>query len=515
MVRVVLALLSPVAALALSIPPASGAPLAAPSVASGAGASGATLVLEPAPGTTLTVDGRPYAGDLVSAPSGGGVAVVDRVAFERYVEGIAEMPSSWPAAALQAQAVAARTYALWTVLTHRPGPAGGQICATDDCQVYSGLDKPAGPDGAAWVAAVRATRGDVLQYGGRVIESLYGSSDGGQTLYGGVPWLPSVSDPQDALAPEHQWSWSAPLARLAGVIDVPAGRTLVGLVSSAHAITETLRAADGSTSTAALSPDSFHSLVDSGMAAPAGLDLPLPSYRYSVSTYGDSVRVEGWGDGNGLGLSQYGALGKAEAGWSSGAILATYYAGTAVAPLPAGEMPATISVTLVPAAPSAVIGATGPARIVDGSGRTVVTTAGPGVWSVDASAGGVTLTPVSGVPVAAPVPAPDQTAPVAPRMSAPAGAATGAPPPPVPTTTPPTTGPPPTTVAAANRSARPSPPPTVTAAAVGGRSGRRSWAPAAILLLTAAGGAVAATAGTRRRVGQRLLRSLRARGRAT
>lgn len=401
------------------------------STSSGQVSAGQVTVV-PGPGVTLSVDGRPYAGRMVAAPGRGGVYVVDDVGFEQYVDGIGEMPSGWPAAALQAQAVASRTYALWSYLTRPAGPGGGRICATDACQVYIGLAKTESAGGADWAAAVRSTSGQVLQYEGRIIEALYGASDGGQTLYGGVPWLPSVADPEDRLAPEHQWSWSAPLSSFAGSLAVPAGQQLVSLVSSSTAITETLRPAPpaGSTTsttaaptqTVALDPGAFHRMVNAGLPAPAGLDLPLPSFRYSVSTYGTNVTIAGEGDGNGLGLSQYGALGKAEDGWTAGQILGNYYRGAVVAALPAGEMPATIPVTLRDGAASAVISADGPVTILDGRGRTLLATSGGGGWSASSTGGGVLLQP-TGVP--APILTGGAAAPVAQRGAAPSGAATG------------------------------------------------------------------------------------------
>jgi stage II sporulation protein D len=404
MVRVVAAFLTSVAAVA-ALGPMAGDPSAAaqsptaqsPTGAPGPGAlTGGELTIVPDAGVTLWVGDRAYAGQLTVVPDGGGVDVVNRVDFEKYVEGIGEMPSSWPAAALQAQAVAARTYALWTVLTHHAGPGGGQICATDDCQVYAGLAKAQASGGANWVAAVQATRGSVLQYRGLIIEALYGSSDGGQTVYGGVPWLPSVADPQDRLAPEHQWSWSEPLSAIAAVLGVPAGQTLLSLVSSPTAITETVQGPDRRSAALALSPDQFHSLLNADHPDPPGLDLPLPSYRYSVSTYGPKVTISGVGDGNGLGLSQYGALGKAQAGWTAGQILDRYYHGAVAAPLPAGEMPQTIGVTLASAAPTVRLAADGPARVVDRSGRTVETLTTAGGWTAAPDGAGVALAPVAG-----------------------------------------------------------------------------------------------------------------------
>lgn len=356
------------------------------------------LTLVPDPGTTLWVDGRPYAGQVTVAPDGSGLAVVNRVSFEDYVAGIGEMPSNWPAAALQAQAVAARTYALWTVLTHPPGPGGGQICSSDYCQVYVGLAKTAGPDGAAWLAAVRATSGQVLTYGGRIIEAIYGSSDGGQTVSGGVPWLPSVADPQDVLAPEHRWSWSTPLTGLDGVLGVPAGETLASLVSTPTAIVETLRAGSGSTTTTSITPTAFHSLLNARLAAPAGLDLPLPSWRYSVSTYGPDARIAGLGDGQGMGMSQYGALGKADQGYTGAQILGSYYPGTALSRLPASDMPTTIAVTLDDPVSQAALQASGPIRMIGPSGRTEGSTTGPSSWEARPGGPGVELLSEPGGP---------------------------------------------------------------------------------------------------------------------
>lgn len=409
--------------------------------ASAAGPAAPQLTVVPRPGTTLWVNGRPYAGEVVVARDSSGVTVVNRVGFEDYVDGIGEMPSSWPPAALQAQAVAARTYALWTVLTHPDGAAGGQICASDSCQVYVGLDKTESAGGANWAAAVQATAGQVLTYRGRIIEAVYGSSDGGQTAGGGVPWLPSISDPEDSLAPEHRWSWSAPLSAFAGPLGVPAGQTLASLVSSPSAITETLRAAGGATTTRTVPPSAFHSLINSDLGSPAGLDLPLPSWRYSVSTYGTQVRISGYGDGEGMGLSQYGALGKAQEGWTAGQILGTYYRGTSLTRLPANQQPPTIGVTLASDAGGATVQASGPVDIIDPDGRTLAATTAPASWRAESGGAGVDLEPEPGgppgspPPLAASVPPAPLAAPAPDRTAAPSATTPGSAPAPATTTT--------------------------------------------------------------------------------
>ena len=379
-------------------------PVGIPAARAGSGVSAAEVVFDPLGGTVLSVDGTAYRGQVVVGRSGGGLAVVNRVGFEDYVAGIAEVPPDWPAAALAAQAVAARTYALWQVLVHPAAPwdaAGGQICATDSCQVYAGLARDAEPGDAAWQAAVRGTSGTVLLYQGRVIEALYGSSDGGQTVSGGVPWLPSVADPDDALSPQHHWSWSEPLSALAPVLGVPRGAGLAAVVSRPGAVDATVQAPDGSTSTRSWTADAFHALLNSRLPAPAGLPLPLPSWRYSVSTTGTDVVVDGGGFGHGMGLSQYGALGKALRGWDGAQILAAYYGPAQPERLAPGQEPATVSVALADGVGRVAVSATGPFRVLDGAGRVLALGPGAGSWEASPAGSGVGATADS-APVAPP-----------------------------------------------------------------------------------------------------------------
>lgn len=86
---------------------------------------------------------------------------------DRYLMGIAEMPSSWHPEALKAQAIAARTYAI------RYKDQGSEICTTEACQVYN--DGKANNPPEAWKAAVQATRGQVLED----VVTYYASTHGG------------------------------------------------------------------------------------------------------------------------------------------------------------------------------------------------------------------------------------------------------------------------------------------------------------------------------------------------
>lgn len=159
---------------------------------------------------------RTYRGYLRAASPSPGSATRDTVnivSFDSYVQGLlpAEMPASWSAEALEAQAVAARTYAAW----EREANAGRpyQICDTSACQVYRGFsaEDPRGN------AAVAATRQQILTYGGAPAFTQFSSSSGGWTTAGSRPYLVAKPDPYDDFAgnPVHDWTLQLSASRIA------------------------------------------------------------------------------------------------------------------------------------------------------------------------------------------------------------------------------------------------------------------------------------------------------------
>lgn len=122
--------------------------------------------------------GYRYAGGF-SYPrvTGGGLYVINVVSLEDYVKGVLphEMGKGWPAAALEAQAVCARTYA--SVTSKHLSAYGFDVCSTTDCQVYNGVNA----SGEDTDAAVDATQGECVWYQGELAETVYHASDGGAT----------------------------------------------------------------------------------------------------------------------------------------------------------------------------------------------------------------------------------------------------------------------------------------------------------------------------------------------
>jgi len=166
---------------------------------------GASTVLHG--GAENFVRGGAYRGRMVLVREGAGVLAVNHVALEHYLYGVvpAEMPASWPAEALKAQAVVARSYAL----TSRASGGVFDVYADVRSQVYRGVvgEVP------STTAAVRATRSRVVTVGGEVAQTFFFSTSGGRTAaneegFGGSPlsYLRSVEDPYDDLSPVHTWT---------------------------------------------------------------------------------------------------------------------------------------------------------------------------------------------------------------------------------------------------------------------------------------------------------------------
>ncbi len=160
------------------------------------------------PITLVTPSGtRSYRGRLRSAaPSAGSRArdTINELSLEQYLKGVVplEMPALWNAEAVNAQAVAARSYA--TYERAHPRAAHHQICDTTSCQVYGGYDA----EHPASNAAIKATRRQSLVADGKPAFTQFAASSGGWTSAGSVNYLPAIEDPYDDHAgnPVHDWS---------------------------------------------------------------------------------------------------------------------------------------------------------------------------------------------------------------------------------------------------------------------------------------------------------------------
>jgi stage II sporulation protein D len=175
---------------------------------------GTTKIVQTAAGITITptgsalvsFGGRAYRGTLGTTTSGGRLATINTVPIESYVRGVVaeEMPSSWATAALEAQAIASRSYAL---ASRRPA-AAFDVYPDVRSQMYRGV----AAETSRTDAAITATAGEAVTYHGTIVPAFFFSSSGGHTesindAWGGpaVPYLVGVPDPYDGISPMDPW----------------------------------------------------------------------------------------------------------------------------------------------------------------------------------------------------------------------------------------------------------------------------------------------------------------------
>ena len=376
------------------------------------GALAGPLRLVAAPGEAISVGGlHRYFGDVGIVPASDGLAVTNRLTLERYLLGLNEVPPGWPEEALKAQAVAARTYALWTLARPPAGAAavyGFDICASVECQVFAGADVVATPDGRRWAAAVEATAGEAVLYDGRPILARYHSTSGGATLDNSeafpgdpdYPYLHGVPSRTEQASPLYRWEvrfpfehlrallagvWTRAHGALRSVRTVPSSEglhypdvLLTGSKRNLRISAETLRDIVR-TKAPELYPGTYPSLW---LTTSGRLPETLPANRITIETRGRVAVVTGRGWGHGTGMSQWGAYGMAARGATYDEILRHYYTGTTVGPAPA---PRSISVGVDWGRSS--VTATGAFDVVDASGEVAVRGA-LGSWTFTPAGGG-------------------------------------------------------------------------------------------------------------------------------
>ena len=289
---------------------------------------GDVLTIRPSGAGELALDGRRYRGALELRHKSGGLTAVNIVPVDDYLRSVVpeEMPTDWPAEALKAQSVAARSFSLASRGRH--ASEGYDLCTTTHCQLYTGI----AAEKTASTAAVRATRGEVLTYGGRPIEALFHTDSGGMTensenVWGShVPYLRAVRDAQIKTLPWTKTITRADLerklaakghdigkVRSIALSPLAIGRAAKDRTASGRVKTMTVKGMKG---TATLSGTTWRSL------------LGLKSTLFDAKLTKDAVTFTGYGSGHGLGISQWGAKRLAETGKSYADILHHYYTGT-------------------------------------------------------------------------------------------------------------------------------------------------------------------------------------------
>ncbi|BDG07058.1 SpoIID/LytB domain-containing protein [Anaeromyxobacter paludicola] len=251
-----------------------------------------------------------------------GLEVIHDLPMERYVAAVlaGEMPLSFPPAALEAQAVAARTYAVGKKIEAEQAGRLWHLGASVLDQVYKG-----GPLDPRALRAAQATAGEVLAKDHLPVEAYFHSTCGGRTERGqdalgrDLPYLRSVECGRCKEAPKARWTARFDAAEL--------GRA-AGLGRPATEARITARTASGRAARVEVSAGSRRvALAAVALRQRLGYER-LPSLWFEVERDGRAFRFDGKGSGHGAGMCQWGAAGMAREGAGYRDILAWYYPGT-------------------------------------------------------------------------------------------------------------------------------------------------------------------------------------------
>ena len=312
------------------------------------------VIVRPVTDGNVTIGGRRFRGEAWIVRGTVGVTVINRVTIEDYLMSVVALELGFRAPsdreAVKAQAVAARTYV--ARYRGRREALGFDVYATDADQVYTGIDSEF-PEVAD---AVRETTGEILTYEGRPIQALFHSTCGWSTESidqvwlnsAPVPYLQAVSDrsgdgPDDyycRISPRFRWreEWTgdALAATLARTLPAVVGTAIpdvgrltdvrVGRTSPSGRAAELVVAS----TTGTWSVPSYR--IREVLRTSAGSQLLSTLFQLYVERQGDGtvskLVAAGAGYGHGVGMCQFGAVGRARAGQDYRTILATYYRGT-------------------------------------------------------------------------------------------------------------------------------------------------------------------------------------------
>jgi len=302
----------------------------------------------------LSVDGKPYRGDVAFSATDSGVSIVNVVKIDDYLRGVVPLEigttSPLDSAAAQAQAVTARSYAYIHLATD-PRQAYDVTGGTLD-QVYGGVavETPVASE------AVESTRAQVLKYAGRVVNAPYHSTCGGSTAAASEVWrsndepyLQPVSDriPGSSryycdLAPRFRWSRTidGPALTAALAQYLPAYASVPNRTpGTARNVTIGSRTPSGRVGTVTITTDRGNFVVRGNdvrfvLRQPGGEILNSTYFSVETTSALDGsiarLTLHGMGYGHGVGMCQSGAIGRARAGQDYRTILRTYYPGTTV-----------------------------------------------------------------------------------------------------------------------------------------------------------------------------------------
>ncbi len=274
-------------------------------------------------GGMIRINGKLLRGHLeITNENNRDLIVVNQINLESYVAGLvnAEMPHNWPLEALKAQAVVARTYALWQKDKHLDQYYDMENGVMD--QVYKGVDSE---NNRGW-EAVNATRGQIITYDGKPILAMYHSICGGETensedaIGYKYPYLRAVKCSFCRIAPHFFWTYDLRMSTLADRM-IARGYNL----SAVEGFSIVKRSRTQRVMTARIVTN--HGIIDLDgvtLRSIVGYDK-LRSTLFWIQVRDNTIFFHGRGFGHGVGMCQWGADGMAKKGYTYRQIIHYYY----------------------------------------------------------------------------------------------------------------------------------------------------------------------------------------------
>ena len=281
--------------------------------------------IEPSNKGFVYIGDRWFRGRTLVIPTGTGITAVNWIDLEEYLYSVigGERDSRWPDEALKAQAIAARTYALYERERQRRNPVYDLGDSPDRWQIYKGVSS----ESTKTYNAVDTTAGKVLTYNNQIILSVFHACSGGHTenvedvWISKEPYLRAVPD-FDQNIKECNWTKTFTpgelSARIGGVGNVK--DMIIETVSPFRSV-KTLKII-GDRGTKVLAREQVRTA------------LKIKSTRFTVGKDANgSFVLQGLGFGHGVGMSQWGAYELAKRGANHLQILGYYYQGVALTPI--------------------------------------------------------------------------------------------------------------------------------------------------------------------------------------
>jgi stage II sporulation protein D (peptidoglycan lytic transglycosylase) len=277
--------------------------------------------------SVIRINGKSYRGLVDFYPAEKGILVVNELPIEEYLVGLinCEISSLWPVEAVKAQAVIARSYAIYQKDSRRSSLYHLESSVMD--QVYDGVEIE---DNRA-ARAVQETAGEVLVYNGGVIQAFYHSNCGGHTesaqnVWGAdLPYLQGVDCKYCLTASSAKWEQTLPLKKIESQLKA-SGYQVSGLNNIRAGKTNR----SGRLQNVILSlPKGDYVISAVNFRKAVGYSV-IKSTNFSVRLSGDSALFAGLGNGHGVGLCQWGSKQRAGDGFNYREILSYYYPGARI-----------------------------------------------------------------------------------------------------------------------------------------------------------------------------------------